>query len=93
MFETVHYRRIHGRVAHRVWLDLPQHLRDVIAADVNGETDELKWFESKVTTDAMKLYEDPSYYDNQDYTFRVSRRLPKESNLIELPTQEVQKAA
>jgi hypothetical protein len=71
MPKTQHYLRIHRRVARRLWTDLSQRQRDIIAADDLHATDEFKWFEAKVNTDALRLYEDPAYYDNQEHTFRI----------------------
>ena len=71
--KSKHYERIHARVARRLWAYLPLKTRDIIANDVSHATDEFKWFEAKVETDATRLYEDPSYYDNGEFTFRVPK--------------------
>lgn len=68
-----HFWRIHARVAKRLWSDIPLHLREVIAADTAHETNAFQWFNNKVHEDAMRLYEDPAYYDNLEFSFRVSR--------------------
>lgn len=69
--KTNHFWRIHARVAKRLLSDLPLKIQDVIASD--SLADESKWFEAKVMTDATRLYEDESYYDNAPETFRIPR--------------------
>jgi hypothetical protein len=68
-----HYWRIHNRVARRILLDLPERVRHIIASDSAHETQEYQWFEKKVNEDATRLFEDPSYYDNQEFTFRIPK--------------------
>jgi len=68
-----HYWRIHARVARRILTDLPERVRHVIAHDEDHETEEYKWFEKKVTEDALRLFEDPQYYDNLVFTFTYSK--------------------
>ena len=77
--KSQHYARIHRRVATRLWSDLPQRTRDIIAADSAHETDEFKWFDSKVAMDANKLYQWPEYYDNSEFSFRVPDRVFRQS--------------
>ena len=67
--KSAHFWRIHARVAKRAWADLPLKTRDIIAADAEHETPEYKWFEAKLVADVTRLYEDPSYYDNDPFTF------------------------
>ena len=69
--KTEHYWRIHKRVALRLMGDLPPAIQDAIAAD--SMSDQAVWYDNKVTTDATRLYEDPSYYDNAELTFRFPR--------------------
>lgn len=69
--KTEHFWRIHARVTKRLLSDLPLKIQDVIASD--SLADESKWFEAKVLTDATRLYEDESYYDNAPETFRIPR--------------------
>ena len=54
-------------------LDTPEIVRHIIANDAAHETPEYKWFEKKLNADAKRLFEDESYYDNQDFTFRVPK--------------------
>ena len=68
-----HYWRIHNRVSKRVLLDTPEGVRHVIASDTAHETPEFKWFETKVNEDTERLFTDESYYDNQEFTFRVPK--------------------
>ena len=69
----MHFWRIHNRVARRVLLDTPEHIRHIIANDAAHTTEEYKWFEKKVNEDTTRLFEDPDYYDNVEFTFRISR--------------------
>ena len=71
---SAHYWRIHGRVTRRLWSDLPERIRHIIASDVAHETPEFQWFEKKVNEDALVLFNDPDYYDNDPWTFKVSKR-------------------
>ena len=73
MQKSKHYWRIHARVAKRLWADIPLRIRDIIANDVEHTSDEYQWFDTKVAMDAQRLYEDSSYYDNNEFTFRVPR--------------------
>lgn len=74
MKKPLHYWRIHQRVCRRVFFDLPDSVRDVIAADSDHESLEYKWFEKKVADDTQRLFEDPQYYDNDPLTFRYDKR-------------------
>lgn len=67
-----HYWRIHKRVSMRVWQDTPDRVRLIIAADASHETEEYKWFAKKVDEDTNRLFEDPAYYDNTQFSFRQS---------------------
>jgi hypothetical protein len=71
-----HYWRIHARVAKRLWSDIPLRTREIIANDVEHTTDEFQWFTTKVALDTQRLFEDSAYYDNNEFTFRVSRTQP-----------------
>lgn len=68
---TEHFWRIHQRVTKRLLSDLPATVQATIASD--SLADESKWFETKVMTDATRLYEDENYYDNAPETFRIPR--------------------
>ena len=70
---SLHFNRIHARVCRRLWSDIPVRTREIIANDILHESQEYQWFNSKVMTDAIRLWEDPAYYDNSDFSFRVSR--------------------
>lgn len=72
-----HYWRIHKRVTLRVWQDTPAKVRDIIASDSAHETQESQWFAKKVDEDARRLFEDPGYYDNDLFTFKVAKRVAK----------------
>jgi hypothetical protein len=70
-----HFWRIHNRVAKRILSDAPDRVRTIIAQDSEHETEEYKWFDAKVNEDAKRLFEDPSYYDNTDFSFRVPKTM------------------
>jgi hypothetical protein len=67
-----HFWRIHAKVIRRIWGDLPDSIRDTIVDDSLHTTEEFKWFNNKVMEDAMRLFVDPSYYDNDPFTFKNS---------------------
>jgi hypothetical protein len=71
--KPLHYWRIHARVARRLWTDISQRTRDAIAYDVEHTGEQFKWFASKVDADTQRLFEDASYYDNLEATFRYPR--------------------
>lgn len=73
---SLHYQRIHGLVAQRLWTDLSDRLKFIITRDAEHLTEEYLWFEKKVALDATRLYEDPNWYGNAEYTFRI----PKHEN-------------
>lgn len=64
-----HYWRIHARVSRRLLSDVPPHIQDAIASGFGAA--EQEWFTKKVESDATRLFEDPSYYDNDPATFRT----------------------
>ena len=71
--KCAHYWRIHAKVVRRALADIHPNLRDVITNDVDHETAVFKWFENKVADDTQRLFEDATYYDNQEYTFRYPK--------------------
>lgn len=68
--KTMHWQRINRRVVHRLWRDLSEGTRYVIAN--HPDSDEAVWFAKKTEGDTQRLYEDPAYYDNQPATFVAS---------------------
>ena len=71
--KPLHYWRIHARVTRRVWSDMTIAQREVVAADDTQTSDISKWFVNKVNADTQRLFEDPAYYDNDPYSFKVPR--------------------
>lgn len=71
--KCMHYWRIHARVTRRILTDLPERLRYEIANDSSHESESFKWFDKKVAEDTSRLFLDPTYYDNSQFTFQVSR--------------------
>ena len=69
----MHFWRIHSRVARRVLLDTPEHIRHIIANDAAHTTEEYKWFEKKVNEDTTRLFEDSNYHDNSPESFKYSK--------------------
>lgn len=70
---SMHYWRIHAKVTKRLWTDINHRLRDAIAFDVDHSGEEFKWFQAKVDADTQRLYEDPSYFDNEPSSFKYSK--------------------
>jgi hypothetical protein len=73
MFRCKHFQRIHGKVAKRLWSDLPIYTREVIASDVDHTTQAFQWFATKVMADATRLFEDADYFDNVEFSFRYPK--------------------
>lgn len=71
---TIHFWRIHQRVMRRLWTELTLPIQDIIANDTEHKSEEFKWFEDKVMTDATRLYEDENYHDNNIWTFKAPSR-------------------
>ena len=76
MSESLHYQRIHAKVAKHLWTDLSVRQRDEIASDVAHKGETFRWFEKKVAEDAERLYSDGSYYDNLEASFRYPKHQP-----------------
>lgn len=73
----LHYQRIHGLVAARLWSDLSDRLKYIITRDDAHVTEEYLWFAKKTEVDALRLFEDPTWYGNAEYTFRIPKREPE----------------
>lgn len=71
--KSMHYWRLHARVTRAIWAKLSIREREIIAADSAHETELYKWYATKVDADTLRLYEDPTYYDNDPSTFRYGR--------------------
>lgn len=80
--KSEHYWRIHKRVALRVLSDLSPSQRQMIAHDAEHFSHESQWFKKKVEDDAARLYEDPAYYDNQEFSFRVPKHEKPNPKLV-----------
>jgi hypothetical protein len=68
-----HYWRIHARVARRILTDLPEIVRHGIAHDDSHTSEDYKWFAKKVNEDTERLFQDGTYYDNCEFTFRIAK--------------------
>jgi hypothetical protein len=74
MNKSLHYQKILKRVTIRLWNTLSNRDRDIIAGDIDRDTNTAKWFDSTVTAEAKSKYESPTYWFNDPYSFRVSER-------------------
>lgn len=66
-----HFLNIHKFVLTRLWDNLSNETREIIAGDPDSES--CKWFTEKVNRDATKLYEDGDYKYNSKETFQYPR--------------------
>lgn len=76
-FKTQHYWRIHRRVTERAWKSISIRERDIIAADVNHETNDFKRFEAYVNSETERLYNDENYPYNDNATFKAPYRVKR----------------
>ena len=74
--KSLHYSKILKRVVTRMWDTLPSREREIIAADVDRETELGKWFDATVAAEAKAKYESPTYWMNDPYSFKYSQAAP-----------------
>lgn len=60
--KSEHFWRIHRRVMQRVWGELNDQQRDIIAADVDKTSQEYQWFVSRINNEAERVYADPASF-------------------------------
>ncbi len=58
--KSEHFWRIHRRVMQRVWGELSDSQRDLIAGDKTSN--EHQWFVTRVNNEAEKVYNDPASF-------------------------------
>lgn len=73
--ESIHEGKVAKRAFERIWDTLSNRDRDIIAGDVNRETELAKWFDLTVAQTAKSRYESASYWMNDIETFKRSRHL------------------
>jgi hypothetical protein len=71
--KAMHYWVIHRKITNRVWRNLDNRSREIIAADVEHKSREFKDFEKYVNSETDRLFNDENYYLNDPYSFRYSR--------------------
>ena len=74
--QSKHYQAILKRVVTRVWDSLPNRERDIIASDVEQETELARWFNKTVNSEAKSKFESPSYWMNEPESFRYAQFAP-----------------
>jgi|GEM_PF-3028474 hypothetical protein len=84
MVKSLHYWKIHGRVAKRLLGDLDRYTQALIANDALHLSETFKWFENKVANDTERLFSDEHYYDNRPETFKYSRVEPLDLQIGQL---------
>ena len=73
--KSIHYQHILKRTATRLWDTLSDRDRDIVAGDVDRETNLAKWFDATVVAEANAKYESASYWLNDKDSFRYPRRI------------------
>ena len=72
--ESLHQGKVTKRAFERMWDTLSDRDRDVIAADVDKQTELAKWFSATVAQTAKARYESPTYWMNEADSFKRSKR-------------------
>jgi hypothetical protein len=75
MKNSLHYNKILKRVVTRLWDTLSNSERATVAADVERETAIAKWFDTTAAAEAKAKYESPSYWMNDNDSFKYPQRL------------------
>ena len=78
MKKSLHYQRILKRVVARLWDNLSGRERETIASDVTHETELYKWFNATVLAEAKAKYESPTYWMNDEYSFKYVQKPERE---------------
>jgi hypothetical protein len=69
---SIHFQKILKRTVTRLWDTLSDRDRDLIASDVDRETNLAKWFDTTVAAEAKAKYESPTYWLNDPYSFKTA---------------------
>ena len=75
MVVSQHYGKIYRRVFEGEWAKLDTRTRDIIAMDVDKDTREARRFTALINSITERLYNDPEYFFNDPFTFKVPYRL------------------
>jgi hypothetical protein len=73
-----HYWQIHKRVMSRMWKDLSSRQRELIAHDTDHTTETFQRFDAGVKAETERLYQDPTYFFNEAWTFKMPYWEPSE---------------
>lgn len=71
--ESIHQGKVTKRAFERIWDTLSNRDRDIIAADVDRETELAKWFDVTVAQTAKSRYESSTYWLNDLESFKRSK--------------------
>ncbi len=66
--ESIHQGKIMKRVATRLWDSLSPREQALVAADNDSEIS--RWFAATVASETKAKYESPSYWMNEDASFK-----------------------
>jgi hypothetical protein len=75
MVVSQHYGKIYRRVFEGEWAKLDGRTRDIIAMDVDKDTREARRFTALINSITERLYNDPEYFFNDPFTFKVPYRI------------------
>ena len=71
--KTLHWLKIHRIALRRMWGNLSDESREIVASDTLGLSETLKWFNTQIENETNRLYEDPDFSYNSPYTFQHER--------------------
>lgn len=71
--KSLHWLKINRIVQRRMWGNLSDESRDIVASDVFGLSETTKWFNAQVENETNRLYEDSDFSYNNLFTFAYSR--------------------
>jgi hypothetical protein len=71
--ESIHQGKVAKRAFERMWDTLSNRDRDIIAADVDRQTELAKWFYATVAQTAKSRYESATYWMNDIESFKRSK--------------------
>jgi hypothetical protein len=64
-----HYWKIHKKFSKKLWDSLSLSSREIIANDVEGESEMFKYFGAAVTAETNRVFLDEEFYFNNIATF------------------------
>lgn len=71
--KSQHWLKIHRIVLRRMWGNLTNESRDIVASDTLGLSETTKWFNAQVENETNRLYEDGDFSYNNPFTFSHAR--------------------